>query len=303
MTTARAYRPPDDPAGRARRASAGALGLIALGMCTLAAGVVLVVGTKLGQRADERSRWSVVVPDDMQQTILSWLGMVSIRSAVLALAVVVLLALLRRRIDLAVTAVALVAGANVTTQLLKEFIPRPGYGVGPVGNSLPSGHTTVYASLALALLIVLPRALRPVLVLAASAVATFTGAATVLERWHRPSDVIAALGVCAIWAGALLWVLLRRRARVAHASRSSPANAGGLRPRFALHLGAGLLGAGLVGAQLIAGGLAAHENSANVFVGAVMLTTTGLAAALLAAVVGTLADETDPARPLPPQHL
>lgn len=277
---------------RARELSASRLALVtaALGVATLAAATVLVVWTKPGQRADERSRWSVAVPPEMRETISAWLGTVSVGSIVAVLLLVLLVGVLRRSLGLALGAVALVGGANVTTQLLKELIPRPAYGVGPLGNSLPSGHTTAWTSLGLALLLVAPRPLRPLLVLVASAVATFTGASTVLERWHRPSDVIAAFGVCAIWAGATLWVLLRRRERTARGREVGRAR---MWRRLALHLGAGILGAVLVGVLLIVGGLVAHETPSNVVVGAVMLTATGVTGAILAALVGTLADEYD----------
>ena len=213
MTGAPRRTPASGARERALHACRLALVTAALGVATLVAATVLVVWTKPGQRADERSRWSVAVPPEMRETIVAWLGTVSVGSIVAVLLVVLAIGLVRRRLGLAVAAVVLVGGANVTTQLLKELIPRPAYGVGPLGNSLPSGHTTAWTSLGLALLMVSPRPLRPLLVLLASAVATFTGASTVLERWHRPSDVIAAFGVCAIWAGVLLWVLLRRRVR------------------------------------------------------------------------------------------
>lgn len=280
------------PSGGLRGRTTARLALVTagLGAATLAAATVLVVWTKPGQRADERSRWSVAVPPEMRETIGTWLNTVSVGSIVATLVVVLAIGVIRRRLPLALAAVVLVAGANVTTQILKGVIPRPSYGVGPLGNSLPSGHTTAWTTLGLALLLVAPRPLRPVLVLVASAVATFTGASTVLERWHRPSDVIAAFGVCAIWSGVLLWALLRRRADVPQPLLPGRVGMGG---RLALHLGAGILGAILVGVILIVGGLVAHETPTNVIVGAVMLTATGVTGAILAALVGTLADEYD----------
>ena len=290
MTGAPRRTPASGARERALHACRLALVTAALGVATLVAATVLVVWTKPGQRADERSRWSVAVPPEMRETIVAWLGTVSVGSIVAVLLVVLAIGLVRRRLGLAVAAVVLVGGANVTTQLLKELIPRPAYGVGPLGNSLPSGHTTAWTSLGLALLMVSPRPLRPLLVCLTSAVATFTGAATILERWHRPSDVIAAFGVCAIWAGVLLWVLLRRRVRTVD---DSGPGSGRMWRRLVLHLAAGILGAVLVGVALIVGGLVAHETPTNVIVGAVMLTATGVTGAILAALVGTLSDEAD----------
>lgn len=267
--------------------------LAVLGALAVAGTTVLVVWTHLGQRADERSRWSIAVPREMRRFITAWLDTVSIEFIVLALAVAVLLALIRRRLGAALAALALVAGANITTQVLKDVIPRPEYGVGPAMNSLPSGHTTVLTSIALALVIVAPRALRPLLVLATTTVATFTGAATILERWHRPSDVIAAFGVCALWAGPALGALAVREI---HSRRAAGAPPGpGVGRRFAVHLCAGVVGAVLVGAVLVVGGLVSQGAPLDVAVGGVMLTATGLTGALLAALVGTISDAVEPA--------
>ncbi len=299
---AQAAQPADGPVlvvaarARARRVALAVSGtLIGLGGLAVAGLTSLVVWTHLGQRADERSRWSVAVPFEVRDLLVAWLDTVSVVSIALALLVIAGVALLRRRPVAALGALILVAGANVTTQVLKELIPRPAYGVGPAMNSLPSGHTTVMTSLVLALLLVVPRGLRPLLVCLTSAVATFTGAATILERWHRPSDVIAAFGVCAVWAGLVLgFVALRRRGDPATAARPPAA----VRPprlaaRAAVHAAAGMVGAVAIGALLVVGGLVAHGEASNVLVGGVMLTATGLTGALLAALTGLAADALD----------
>lgn len=269
--------------------------LVSLGVLAVAGLTMLVVWTHLGQRADERSRWSVAVPDQLRELIVAWLDLVDVGFIVVVLAVVVTVALLLRRFGAALGALVAVAGANITTQVLKDLIPRPEYGVGPAINSLPSGHTTVMTSLALAVLVVAPRPLRPLLVLVTSAVATFTGAATILERWHRPSDVIAAFGVCGVWFG----LVLGARALAAGRSAAAPDAAGSparLGLRTLAHLLAGVLGALAIGVLLVVGGLVAHGAPSNVLVGAVMLTATGLTGALLAALVGAAADAIDSAR-------
>ncbi len=68
------------------------------------------------------------------------------------------------------------------------------------GNSLPSGHATVTASVAVALVLVLPAAVRGIAALAGAGVTTVVGVATVSADWHRPSDVVAALLVVGAWA-------------------------------------------------------------------------------------------------------
>ncbi len=69
------------------------------------------------------------------------------------------LAFARRRVALAVQVAVLVAGANVTTQVLKSVLVRPDLGLADrIANSLPSGHTTVAASAAAALVLAVPAA-------------------------------------------------------------------------------------------------------------------------------------------------
>ena len=143
---------------------------------------------------------------------LGVLELVGIPSVGLAVVVLAGLALARGRGDRALTVVALVAGAQVVTQLLKAGLVRPD---SAEGNSLPSGHVTLVASLGVALVLVVPRLLRPLAGLAALAVTGLAGVATIVAGWHRPSDVVAALGVVAATTGVLTLAgaLLRGRRR------------------------------------------------------------------------------------------
>jgi hypothetical protein len=73
----------------------------------------------------------------------------------------------------------------------------------------------------MALLLVVPTVSRGMLVLAGSVTASIVGVGVVVAGWHRPSDVLASLGVCLAWAGLVsLWLLLRAGGR-APARRSS----------------------------------------------------------------------------------
>jgi hypothetical protein len=114
------------------------------------------------------------------------------------------IALIRRRFALAVGAVLIIVGANVTTQVLKAIITRPELGVdverAAAGNSLPSGHTTIAASVLVALILVLPGRLRGVGALLGALLTSAAGVATLSAGWHRPSDAIAALLVVGGWA-------------------------------------------------------------------------------------------------------
>jgi membrane-associated phospholipid phosphatase len=144
------------------------------------------------------------------------LNAVSVLSVIIAVVAIVFIALMRGRVSQAVVATLMIVGANVTTQVLKAAIARPDVGVDPeravAGNSLPSGHTTVTASVVVALVLVLPPPVRAVAALAGAVVTALVGVATVSADWHRPSDVVAALLLVGVWAavaGAVL-ALLRR---------------------------------------------------------------------------------------------
>lgn len=129
------------------------------------------------------------------------LDVVSISFVVIGMSVAMGIALVRRRWNLAGQVVVLVAGANLTTQLLKKYVlHRPDLGFDSWGNSLPSGHTTVAASVSVAVVLAVPRRLRPVVALFGAAYTAATGISTLVGQWHRPSDVIAAVLVVLAWS-------------------------------------------------------------------------------------------------------
>jgi membrane-associated phospholipid phosphatase len=142
------------------------------------------------------------------------LNVVSVLSLAIATAVIGFIALARRRVALALAAILLIGGANVTTQILKYGCGRPDFGVGGAlaafRNSLPSGHATVAASVAAAFVLVLPPRLRGLGGLLGAGYAALTGVATLSAGWHRPSDAVAAMLVVGGWAAfaGLLLVLL-----------------------------------------------------------------------------------------------
>ncbi|MDG4764586.1 phosphatase PAP2 family protein [Solwaraspora sp. WMMD406] len=139
------------------------------------------------------------------------LSVVSVASLALATGVIGFIALIRGRVLLAVVATVLIGGSNLTTQLVKYGTGRPDLGIDPyeayTNNSLPSGHTTVAASVAVAFMLVLPAALRGVGALIAAAYAAIAGVATLSAGWHRPSDAVAAILVVGAWAAAAMLVL------------------------------------------------------------------------------------------------
>lgn len=164
---------------------------------------IALTGNSIGQR-----RVGIIT-----DTVLNTMSVVSIAAAIAA---VVFIALLRGRVGLALVALLFIAGANLTTQLLKAGLYRPVYGVDKLrdqaGNSFPSGHTTAAAAVAVALVFVLPARVRGLGAVLGAAFAGLVGVATLSAGWHRPSDAVAAMLVVGGWAGlaGLVLLLLRR---------------------------------------------------------------------------------------------
>jgi membrane-associated phospholipid phosphatase len=146
--------------------------------------------------------------DPVVRTVLNAVSALSILAATV---VIGFIALIRRRVLLAIVATVLVVGATVTAQLLKAGIDRPDLGIDPeraaAGNSLPSGHTAVAASVALALVLVLPPRVRGLGALVGTAYTAVAGVATLSAGWHRPSDSVAAVLIAGAWATAAGFLL------------------------------------------------------------------------------------------------
>ena len=171
------------------------------------------VHTELGQWLDTVAlTGNRIGQDRIDGPVDTLLNAMSVVSLLAATAVIGFIALIRGRKALAVTATLLIGGANVTTQVLKHYLVRPDFGIDPeraaAGNSLPSGHTAVAASVAIALILVLPRKLRVTGAFLGAAYAAAAGVATLSAGWHRPSDAVAAYLVVGAWAAVAGLVLL-----------------------------------------------------------------------------------------------
>jgi len=157
-----------------------------------------------GQRVDELARRGATYGQGhLWRLAEPVLDVVSVSFVALGIVVAIGVALLRRRWWLALQVAVLVGGANLTTQVLKaDVFTRPHLAEGWTGaNTLPSGHTTVAASVSVALLLVVPRGARPVVALLGAAYTGATGVSTLVGQWHRPSDVVAGLLVVSAWTG------------------------------------------------------------------------------------------------------
>jgi membrane-associated phospholipid phosphatase len=179
-----------------------------LGALLCALGVVAVfqafVASPTGQVLEYRAFQSVEpVPGEASGPTLSTRALKYAPAVALACAALgVLVQLARRHWQSALAVVAAAVGANVTTQLLKLGLDRPFYDNGVpyiVGNSLPSGHATLAATAAVLLLLTAPVRWRPLAALAGMVLTAVISSAAFLEAWHRPSDMVAAVGVAVGW--------------------------------------------------------------------------------------------------------
>jgi membrane-associated phospholipid phosphatase len=167
--------------------------------------------------------------DELVDTVLN---AVSVAALAIATAVIGFIALARGRRALALMAILLIVGSNATTQVLKYVIERPDLGIdserAAAGNSFPSGHATVAASVAIALVLVLPPTARGLAALLGAGYAGLSGVATMSAGWHRPSDAIAAVLVVGAWTSAVGFalVLVRRWQDVVARDEAHPVASG-----------------------------------------------------------------------------
>lgn len=190
---------------------------------------LVAYGVDAAQRADAR----VLARFSAHENALSWVAdPIAHLADPLPLAAMLIVAcavaLFRGRPIDALAAVAVVAGANVTTQLLKIALAHPRYQpvlgpeqLGPV--AFPSGHATAAASIAIAYLFVVPPEARQLTATIGAGFAGLVGLSIVVLSWHYPSDVLGGYLVAAGWGFAIL-ALTRAWRRPSR--RSSPGTSG-----------------------------------------------------------------------------
>jgi hypothetical protein len=201
--------------GHGRHASLG-IGLLFL-LATLACGAGLAatyyffVRTTTGQFIDESALVEAVQihgrAGRAATEFLDWLPTISL---VIAVIIVLFVTLVRRRWAAAGIAVAACVGANLATQVLKDWIPdRPFRGITTLElNSLPSGHTTLAASAAAAVFLVVSPRWRPLAGFLGGSFAVAAGVSTLINQWHRPADVVAAYLVVGAFVLPAGWLIL-----------------------------------------------------------------------------------------------
>lgn len=170
------------------------------------------VKSTLGQFVDE----SALVEAAVARRIIGVptaqvLDLLPVTSVVIAAIVVLFVTLARRRWKAAGIALAAMAAANLSTQLIKSGLPdRPDLGVTTLAlNSLPSGHSTLAASAAAAVFLVVSPRWRPAAAFVGGSYAILAGVSTLINQWHRPADVLAAFFVVGFWTALAALGVLR----------------------------------------------------------------------------------------------
>lgn len=213
------------------------------------------------------------------------LALTTTRFVAVGLVVAVVVAAVRRRPVAGALAVAVVVGANGAGRVLKHDLL--GGAVLPDGsvyvNSGPSGHTIAAASLAVALVLVVPPRVRPSAGLLAALWSAAVGVSTVLSGAHRPSDAVGGLAlVLAVAAAGCAVAALVERPRPA----PRPARWWGL-PTAVLGVAAlvcGVLAAVVLAPLARAGAAEGLSAGHDALVGAVL--AVAASAAAMAALVG-----------------
>ncbi len=139
-------------------------------------------------------------------------------------AVPVVVTLARRRAHDAWAVLVLLAGAGLTTLVLKHVLPEPFVGgPSPVPYPrFPSGHSTAAMSLVLALTLVAPARLRPLIAGLGAVFAAAVGYALLTLGSHYPTDVFGGFLVATTWAllaAAALFAFEGHHGRSARSSR------------------------------------------------------------------------------------
>ncbi len=186
---------------------------------------LLAVWTTAGQQLENAALRGADESYNHDQTITAddALARITIYSLAAACLLIVVIGLLRRRLDLMIAAVGVVVGGQVVTQTLKRFLlVRPDL-VDVIGNykgnSLPSGHTTIAMTVLFAALIIVPYRWRGLTMLVVLPWATGIGAYTLTAKWHRLSDTLAADAIALGLACCASWWLARRGVVRAHEGR------------------------------------------------------------------------------------
>jgi len=193
-------------------------------MAGLALLALFVYGDRSAQVLDARILAEfVAAPDgggEAVARVVRSLGDLPVMLALLAIACAIGVA--RGRPRSAVAALAVVAGANLTTQMLKLLFSHPRVravlGADQLAwDGFPSGHVTAVMSTAIAFAFVVPDRLRRFVAVVGACLVAGVAWAVLALGVHYPSDVLGGVLVTAGWGFAVLAVL-----RLSEAGTASP---------------------------------------------------------------------------------
>jgi hypothetical protein len=174
---------------------------------------LLAVRTHWGQRLDATAlRGRSALEPRAVHAAARLLTTIDVASLVLIGGAIVVVAVVRARVHLALGAGALIIGSVLTSELLKHAVlPRPDLGITDplrAHATYPSGHTTVAMSLGIAAMLVAPRRRRLLVAGVAIGYASAIGVAVIATANHRPSDPIGAVFVVTAWTAVIASLLV-----------------------------------------------------------------------------------------------
>jgi membrane-associated phospholipid phosphatase len=213
--------------GRAARPTAGpALGVAALCLIALAAVwsvVDLVPGAQLRDALTLHDFTLLGRPhvDSVANFLIELLEPLGL---VIWGALLVAVALARRRPRVALAVGLVMALAQLTAEILKPLLahPHPRFGAVHVGPaSWPSGHSTAALTVVLCAVLVSPARLRALVGTLGAVYALAVGCSLLILAWHMPSDVLGGYLVAALWMAIAVAMLRITDRRWPSASRRS----------------------------------------------------------------------------------
>jgi hypothetical protein len=182
-------------------------GVVVIGVAVFAFFYCFAVLTHTGQRLENRAL-DAATPAHGNPLLLS---LVSVPGLTIATIALVAFALLQRRMDAALRAALTLILCNVATQILKyHVLARPDFGGRLLRNTFPSGHTTAYLSVALAIILVVPARWRALASVIGAIITTIVVIDLLGYGWHRLSDIV---GAATLVLTVLTMVLLSVRVR------------------------------------------------------------------------------------------
>jgi membrane-associated phospholipid phosphatase len=128
-----------------------------------------------------------------------------------AAVLIMVIALLRHRFALAAAGSAVLGGSLLIAHVLKMSVfdrpPLTGGGSVATHNSFPSGHVAAAMAIVLALTLVVPRRVRPYVLVPGALGVAWVASATIALGWHRLSDTVGGsllvAAICCLVAAAL----------------------------------------------------------------------------------------------------